>query len=155
MQELFNNDEGQLKDRSNHIFPHPTSLEISADNKNTAAEPDQTGAQAINGDTLLLSNHGSKKSDGTTVRALYCSKKPMKTVDFEGHCQIGKQAEVEDSDVHTMQERLTYLSKSDVVKADVVLWVDNQNAMRALSSVPTTGQEYRWTLLEEVKILQH
>lgn len=147
-------EESKLENAGNHELLAITNLEISTETKEATALKHKIWASNISSTMLLLNTDSLKMSNGITASAWRCTEGPTKLVQFEGQCQIGNQAEVENDKIHAIQEGLHHLHTSNVSDADVVLWADNQNALRGLAGGPTAGQEYISACLEEEKILR-
>lgn len=73
---------------------------------------------------------------------------------FEGACHIGNRADIEDAEIHAIQEGLHEFREKFKDPGQIYLCVDNQNALRALSRGPTSGREYVRECLEETQILR-
>lgn len=74
---------------------------------------------------------------------------------FEGKCNIGTQANIEDRKTHAIQEGLAGLWRSTVNIGKIYQCIDNQNTLLTLSGGPTGSREHLKECLEEVKILRH
>lgn len=72
----------------------------------------------------------------------------------EGCCNISPESDIEDREIHAIQEGLQDLVKIWVQNVDIYLCVDNQNALSALASGPNGGKEDIKACLEDVKTLQ-
>lgn len=74
---------------------------------------------------------------------------------FEGKCNIGNKSDIEDGEIHALQEGLAALGKTKANLGLIYLCVENENALRSLSGGQTSGREYVRKYLEEIEILQH
>lgn len=67
--------------------------------------------------------------------------------------QDWEKADIEDAEIHTIQEGLRQLADSNTTNIDIVLCVGNQNALPALPGGPTAGRKYVRASQEDVKVL--
>lgn len=74
---------------------------------------------------------------------------------FQGHCQLVERSNIEDGEIHAIQEGLRTLIHHKTEHKVIWLSVDNQNALQALVRGPRVGREYVTAYLEDVKIMQH
>lgn len=75
----------------------------------------------------------------------------------EGYCMIGQKAEIEDGEIHAIQEGLAALASMvpEMTRSGMIyLYVDNQNALRGPSGGPTSCREFVRKCLEEGEILR-
>lgn len=93
-------------------------------------------------DTILRYTDRSKGMDGITTSAWYCVKGPRKLPLFRGHCQIVLRADIEDGEIHAIQEGLSLLAANRTTNCEIILRANNQNALRALAGGPSAGREY-------------
>lgn len=103
---------------------------------------------------ILLYTDGSKKDDGTMSSAWQIVKGPKDTILFDRHCQTGKNADIEDTEIPAIQEGLHQLAKGNTSNVDIVQCVENSNPLLALECGPTEGCEYVQAILEDMKVLQ-
>lgn len=114
--------------------------------------------QSLPPETVLLYTDGSKSADGTTSSAWRAvtttgDRRPPATL-FEGKCQIGNKADIEDGEVHAIQEALHHRNQqAHIVPGLINLCIDNQNTVRALAGGLTAGREYVEKCLKEAEIL--
>lgn len=105
---------------------------------------------------ILVYTDGSKGVDGLTASAWHWRQvgEDTSTVLFEGACQIGKHCDIEDGEIHAIQEALDRLKYLHLREKDIYLCVDNQNPIKALAGGPTAGRAYVMKCLEDVATLQ-
>lgn len=106
--------------------------------------------------TVLLYTDASKNTDGRTSSVWHCVKTNGQGTEtlFEGHCTIGNYADIEDGEIHRIQEGLRRLVELGTSDTPVWICVDNQHALRALVGGPIAGREFIRECLEDVKTLQ-
>lgn len=104
---------------------------------------------------ILLYTDGSKTDSGTTASAwLYVHATNCNTPIFQRSCQIEARGNIEDGEIHAIQEWLGRLNKMETKDKEILLCVDNQNDLRSLSGRPTGNREYIKECLKEARILQ-
>lgn len=144
----------EVEDPAHHTLPIMDPPEIPNDTKGKVAARHIAWTCNIPPETILLYTNGSKSTDGTTSRAWNCVIGPAEAPSFEGHCQIGSRSDIEDGEIHAIQEGLRCLVLDQTKDKTIYLCADNQNALRALAGGPTAGREYVKAGLEDVKTLQ-
>lgn len=90
---------------------------------------------------IILYTDGSNSSTGITSNAWHSTRGPTMATMFEGHCQIEPNADIEDGEIHAIQEGLRQLVNRNMANVTIVMYADNQNALRALAGGPTAGRE--------------
>lgn len=73
---------------------------------------------------------------------------------FQGHCHIGAKLDIEVGEIDVIPEGLRCVVDLNISNSEMILCLDNENAIRALAGGPTEGRKYVRACPEDVKILQ-
>lgn len=96
----------RLESTQTNTFPllPPPHVKTQMKNKETAAH--QTWIATLPPGTILLYTDGSKSAKGETSSAWHCIEwEPLRwTTLFEGKCSIGTQEDIEDGEIHAIQD---------------------------------------------------
>ncbi|KAL0630690.1 hypothetical protein Q9L58_010459 [Maublancomyces gigas] len=129
-----------MEDTTHHHCEFLAQPHISAQGKAQEGSDHRIWVNTIPTGTIVLYTDGSKAEDGTTSSAWHCIQiEDGHTLLFQGQCQIGHEADIEDGEIHAIQEGLHELRRRQTDPTQTYLCVDNQNALRSLSGGPTSG----------------
>lgn len=105
--------------------------------------------------TIYLFTDRSKNADGTCGSWWVAARKTVNGNEecFRGKCQIGGRAEIENAEIHAIEEGLKQVVRSGLQAPNIYICADNQNTLRALSGAQTGNREFGRKCLEDVKAL--
>lgn len=104
---------------------------------------------------IFLYTDGSKQQNGTAGSGWHCTTNdPEPSIQFQGSCCIGDNCEIEDAEIHAIQEGLHRLVLRGTTNATIILCADNTNVLRGLAGGRTNGREYVRSSLEDVATLR-
>lgn len=98
-----------MEDAAQTKLPYLDEPEIANTSKEEETMAQIKWAREVDDGTILLYTDRSKHGNRTTSSALHCTKGPGKGTLFDGQCQCGGEADIEDGDVHAIQEVLRIL----------------------------------------------
>lgn len=134
LQDIFTTP-NQMEDPSRHYLPCMTLPDITSSSKVKVGAAHMRWLQWLESGTILLYPDGSKANNGVTASVWHCGSKRQQgptLLWLERKCQLGNQADIEDGEIHGIQEGLKRLFPLINGKECNFLCADNQNALCAL-----------------------
>ncbi|KAL0630530.1 hypothetical protein Q9L58_010623 [Maublancomyces gigas] len=99
---------------------------------------------------------GSKGTNNNTATAWHCIQTGRSDkLLFEGKCNIGNKAGIEDGEIHALQEGQNNLRNTKENLGLIYLCVYNQKARKLLLGEQSSGLEFVRKGREEIEILRH
>lgn len=149
---------GRLEDPTHQGHQTLPPAIISPEDKKEEGTAHQEWLKNLAPGIAVLYTDGFRADNGTTASAWHCllttNKQPTEL--FEECCNIGDEADVEDGEIHGIQEgihNLKHLRPSEIPKV-IYLCVDNYSALKALSGGPMSSRYNLRKCLEDMEILQ-
>lgn len=142
-----------IQDHNRETLPQPI---IPGGSKEKVSLQHAEWENSIPTGAIFLYTDGSKPEQATCGSGWVILAKELggMRVIRAGSCQIGSRAEIEDAEIHAIQEGVAQLLALNTQNCRVYICADNQNALRALSGGPTGNREYLMKCLEDLETLQ-
>lgn len=154
LQDIFGNP--WKEDPTHHQLELLPELIISSSDKETAGRENKKWVRELPDGTVQLYTDGTMAENDTTSSAWHYVVQAggVSKLLYEGQCQIGRKADIEEGETLAIQEGLYNIRARFQEPMRIFVCVDNQNALRSRSGGPTSGREYVKECLEEELILR-